>query len=267
MDTKKENELHPGFLLKFVEKQFLDSFVNRGQLHFSQIGYFKDIEEKEGDNVIGDKSEGSRVLNLNPEQSTVILTIGDNKYKLHGMKDGIRGINYEYTEDAVRQWGVVSLCNIDLFRDAQLISYDSEKEIGIFRLKQAVLDDLYRLSDDGKRVPVILDSKGLLNAMDRKFSDGKRNIEMKNIKYYSEDTSENISFEDYQKDPKQIVFFKRNAYRYQREVRIALFEKVPYKTGTNIEIGSIKQSTAPLESFDVLSNLEFTITGLEQQKE
>lgn len=250
-------EVRPGFLLKYMERRFVSDFINKGRLHFSALGDFIDLENSTGDNTIGDKAEGMRTVSPDPEHITLTFTVNGKEYAFQGKKDGITGINYSYTDDVVRRWGVVSICNMDIFRDCDEVSSDDPTGISTFKLKKSVLEDLYRLSDDGKRVPVIIDAKGLMDVMENKFSDGKLNIKLQNVKYYSSDVKENIALEDYKKSPENIIFLKRDLYSYQRESRIALLEPVPDKKGRNIDIGSLKDAAFDMGSHDKLKDLTF----------
>jgi len=255
--VENDTNIHPGFLLKFVDKQYVDDFINKGQLHFSQLGYFIDQENENGDDVIGDRSEGMRIANPDPEASTITITWKDKKYELHGAKDGVLKIKYEYTDDTVRQWGVVSICNIDLFKDGEVVSVDRINKIWEVKLKQALLDDLYRLSGEGTRVPVIFNAQTLLECMDEKLKTVSHPMFMRNVKYYSDESEANISLDEYNEHPENIAFLKRQQYKYQREVRVLYTGAVPYKRGKNIEIGSIIAGAIKLDSFDDLKKIRF----------
>lgn len=251
-------EIRPGFLLKYIEKQYVSDFISKGTLHFSSLGYFIDLENTTGDNVIGDKLEGARIVNADPENTTITITFDDDKeYKLCGKDDGVLGISYEFTDEIVREYGVLSMCNIDLFRDFEEVSYDKLTKTSKIKLKKSVGEELYRLSDGGNRVPILINAKGLIKTMDTVFKNGKYNVMMKNVSYYDNNVKENISLKEYDKDLTNIVFLKRNIYEYQRETRIALLESVPYEQGLNISIGSLENVALDLQSHEKLMSMEF----------
>ncbi|MGJ3947221.1 hypothetical protein [Levilactobacillus brevis] len=252
-------EVRPGFLLKYIEKKYVSDFISKGTLHFSSLGYFIDLENTTGDNVIGDKSEGARSVNADPENTTLTISFDGKEYEFRGKADGVLGISYEFTDKTVREWGVLSMCNMDLFRDFEEVSYDKLTKTAKFKLKKSVGEELYRLSDGGNRVPILIDANGLIKTMDTAFKNGKHNVRMKNVSYYAEDGKENISLEEYKKDPANIVFLKRNIYEYQRETRIALLEPVPYEQGLNMSIGSLEKAAVDLQSHEKLMSMEFFV--------
>jgi len=263
--VESNDDYQPGFLLKFIDKQFVDAFVNKGQLHFSQLGYFIDLEKETGDGAIGDKFEGSRLINPDPDSTTIILSMDNKEFKFHGKKDGVLGISSSHIDDDVRKWGIISFCNINLMKDGEMVFYDEENSTGKIKLKQSVVNDLYKLSDEGRRVPVLIDARGLLNVMKTAFNK-KRRAQISNVNYYSETSYENISLKAYNADPRKVAFLKREKYRYQRETRIALFEPVSYENGSNIKIGSLRNVAMQLTSFDELADQVFTAKGLKKLK-
>lgn len=244
-------ETVPGLLIKFVEPQYVDNFINNGELHFSPLGYFIDLENEYGDDVIGDKSEGSRIINFDPKQSKTTMTIDDKEYILD--PNDVNSINVEFTDDAVREWGVLSLCNINAKEDFEIEKYDKKTEKAVLKIKDNVINDLIRLSDENKRIPVIINASGLLSVMDSKFTQKGRNIRLQNVEYYPESIQQNITVDEFKSDPGKIVFLKREKYNYQRESRIALFEDIG-QNGENISIGSLKKCAFKLDPVTGLHN-------------
>lgn len=252
----------PGFLLKYVEREFVEGFIERGEIHFSSLDYFINRENETGDSVIGDKFEGARIVNLDVNDTVVKL----DEHIFNGKSNGIESISFSYTDDQIRQWGICSMSNIDIFKDCDKVSYDEYSDETKFKLKKSVGEELYRMSNNGKRIPVIIKSSGLINAMNNSFKDGKNHIEMKGVKYYDENVRENISLEDYKNNPINAIFLKRHIYKYQREVRVALIESVPTE-GLEIEVGPLSDSMVKIDSHDRLMEVEFRVKGIHSNKE
>ncbi|KGO32421.1 hypothetical protein ACKP2L_07145 [Oenococcus alcoholitolerans] len=57
INASEQSSVH--MLLKFVDNQYLDSFINEGKLHFASLSDFRELENCTGDTFIGDRAEGS----------------------------------------------------------------------------------------------------------------------------------------------------------------------------------------------------------------
>jgi hypothetical protein len=242
-------DTRPGCLLKFFEEQYVDNFITRGELHFSQLGYFIDLEN--GDDAIADSFEGARIMNIDPTRSGVSVVV--NGMKLSFQKGDI--IQTKETPDWVRSKGVLSMVNLDVFNDFDgRACPDGTIE---YTIKPTVIDELNKLSANKTRVPVIINADGLLARLEENFKPW--HAWFKPVSYYSESATENISNEELIKHPEQIMFLKREKYRYQREARISYFEDVP-ENGKSIWIGDLSSSTYKLSPDDGLNNFKIKWT-------
>jgi len=171
---KMINDTQPGCVIKFFEKKYVDKFINEGELHFSQLGYFIDLEN-DGD-VIADAFEGSRILNLDAANSDIFVSINGKKIDFcEG--DTIRIVS---VPQWVREKGILSLINLDLIEDFDCIDYDDSRNQ--YTLKKSVINDLNRLSDNKKRIPVMIDAQKFLQKLDSNFS--KYNGDLKKVPFF-----------------------------------------------------------------------------------
>ncbi|MDT7013313.1 hypothetical protein [Levilactobacillus namurensis] len=182
------------FYLKFIEPQFLDSFLEKGTIHLSRLGYFIDLENETGDDIIGDRLEGAWMMNMDPEVTKLtIIRANGEKIVLQGAKDGIVGkIRTEVTNEMVRDWGILSMCHLDLSEDGYFSSVNEKKHIGKMRLRKEVVNELYQLSDNGNRIPVLFDVNKFIELLMRELQ-GKHAACLNDVTYYSENDDENIS--------------------------------------------------------------------------
>lgn len=231
----------PGCVLKFFEEQYVDKFINEGELHFSQLGYFIGLEDDEG--AIADAFEGARIRYLSPTSPGVSVTI--NGKKLDFVKD--ETIRTTCTSAEVQNIGILSMTNLDLKEDFDQKNYDGQHDQ--YTLKRTVVNELNRLSDNKTRIPVIIDAQSFLKKLNSIVKE--YNIRGKSISYFSENVSENISLKELNQDPTEIVFLKQDKYAYQREVRIAYLDSVP-KQGKSIYIGDLSECTFKLNPKDGL---------------
>lgn len=238
------NDTQPGCVIKFFEKKYVDKFINEGELHFSQLGYFIDLEN-DGD-VIADAFEGSRILNLDAANSDIFVTINGKKINFcEG--DTIRIVSIPQW---VREKGILSLINLDLIEDFDCIDYDDSRNQ--YTLKKSVINDLNRLSDNKKRIPVMIDAQKFLQKLDSNFS--KYHAEFKIVHYYSDKIEENISLKEFKQKSMETLFLKRDQYAYQREARIAFRDSVP-QNGKNVYIGDLTDLTWKLDPESGLESL------------
>lgn len=68
------------FLIKFLKPEYVENFINKGEIHFESLKYFIDLEENDGDSVIGDALEGMVESHVSPKNGYVFAfrKVGDN---------------------------------------------------------------------------------------------------------------------------------------------------------------------------------------------
>lgn len=228
-------EYRAGCILKYFDKEYVDDFVDRGVIHFSQLGYFIDLEG--GDDAIADSYEGSQVLNLDMTEPGYSLLIDGKKVSFNNSEESKPQVQVKVTPEWVKEKGIVSMANLDFVNDFKLDAYNEETNRGEFVIKPDVIRDLEKLSNNKSRVPIIIDAKWLMKRLDEVMPHNYH-AQLRSIKYYDEKAPQNITFQELQETPENVIFLKRDRYKYQREVRITLLDAVP-EEGENIALGSM----------------------------
>jgi hypothetical protein len=192
------------YLIKFIEEKYVDNFLNKGEIHFEPLQFFKNLEDNDGDHVIGDSYEGATVFNFSRDNGIDIFLreYGDTNPPIR-IEDANGRITERITKELRQKIG--ASCFGWLY-DEDFFLFD-EKESS-YKLSS---DTLSRLNsfNYSNRVPVIIRADIFLQKL------GINAVEYGNVRYYDENNMENAFGYD------SLVFNKRMKYSSQQEFRLA----------------------------------------------
>lgn len=187
-------------LLRFVQNRptYLEDFEN-GDLYFSSLQSFIDLDLNNNNSKTGDKNEGNIHETI---KALRYFHISDSFIPVRGIKS--LTVDYSLSEYQKRNLGICSFFAVQ-FKD--LIKKDSFSNE--YRLKNNILKDLYR-TKDGDRVLF-----GVNNVQAVELECRKKNLEYGLVNYYDSDRINKI---DKLRNHKE--FCKVSRYRFQHEFRI-----------------------------------------------
>ncbi|QER67561.1 hypothetical protein [Paucilactobacillus nenjiangensis] len=240
-----------GVYIKFVEKQHVQGTL-KGEIHFEPLQNFRNLENNEGDEIIGDKFEGSRVYNI---KKTDKISVGiydeDNQINewipLHEVSGSInKGLN----NLDIKSIGIASMFYLTCDKNFEMYNLDESKGTCDLKLNEETLNDLQKFNDD-KRTPILIYDVFKFRKLLK-----KSGLSYGPIEYYDENDAKGF-FND--NDPYLSgAFKKRNKYSNQKEFRIANKLLNPNKS-EEVRIGSLKNIA---NSFDTVNDLnKFRILG------
>ena len=206
------------FLLKYIKNKpkYINDFKN-GNLYFTKLQYFIDLENVENNNKTGDKNESRFHREMNDIKS---ITIADYKVNLEDITD--MSLDFEMNSIDKDNCGICSFFAV-YFRD---LEKDKDNE-NVYRIKPKVIEDLQKLKDGDRKLFVVKNVKGLIR------ESNEYQLEHGPVIYY---------------DPKyyginkvstnHLMFYKTNKYKYQHEYR---FVKNDIGKGNLVHFNSLEK--------------------------
>lgn len=246
-----------GILIKYCKPNHAAIMQKNGVIHFERLQTFIEQEDENGEYVIADALEGAIYRNPNPKDVTVTLTDPSGKRFILPKEK----IQYHFTNYAVENWGVCSFTFLDFERDFDIL--ERNEEHAVLKIKSDICKNLYRLTEGGTRIPVIINTTEFLNHIFEYFHGRGEPFRFGNVKYYSLEDSENIKQSEYRRDAGQIMFYKNDKYAYQREYRIGIVHPIN-KHGKNIELGNLRKCVLVLDKPNYLNYLRIELSNNEK---
>ena len=187
------------FLLKYVKNRpkYIKDFKN-GNLYFTKLQYFNDLENKENNDKTGDKNESKFHWEINDLKS---LTIAGHKIN----PEDITKISLDLEMNSIDKdnCGICSFFAV-YFRD---LEKDKDNE-NVYRIKPKVKEDLQKLKDGDRKLFVVKNVKGLIR------ESNEYQIEHGSVIYYDPN-----NYEINKVSTNHLMFYKANKYKYQHEYR------------------------------------------------
>ncbi|UZX32006.1 hypothetical protein [Lactobacillus helsingborgensis] len=187
------------FLLKYVKNRpkYIKDFKN-GNLYFTKLQYFNDLENKENNDKTGDKNESKFHWEINDLKS---LTIAGHKIN----PEDITKISLDLEMNSIDKdnCGICSFFAV-YFRD---LEKDKDNE-NVYRIKPKVKEDLQKLKDGDRKLFVVKNVKGLIR------ESNEYQIEHGSVIYYDPN-----NYEINKVSTNHLMFYKTNKYKYQHEYR------------------------------------------------
>lgn len=248
IETSNKNNM---MLIKFVEKKYVEDFLN-GEIHFTRLGYFIDLEKNHGDSIVGDINEGKALFSINPQKVHFYLVNDDGT-----LKEDLGNVNMSSKHSKMRGYaiypevkssGISCFSYLSLENDFDLIKVDGN--IRSYSINKDIIEELRKIGEG--RIPIIMFQNPIYSAIKKNPSVlGNFDFSMNLVEYYKGE-SNNISLKELKEDHFKPIFTKRDKYSNQRELRMVL--KGDVKEGYNLNIGKL-ENAIPLKDLEMLSNL------------
>lgn len=246
-----------GYLVKFVESERVESFLD-GEVYFSPLKYFVDMENSQGDNKIGDAYEGSVVYNVKPEDKIWIQLLdkdgNPNGKSVRVEPNKETKVVVGLKDDEKEKLGVASFFYLSL-DDMEPTDFESDEEdISAFSLSSDNLNLLQDFNEEDERIPiVILDINKFIEKMQNTiaYHGAVTYYDSSNIESALKASSENSILSS---------FKKRKEYSGQKEYRFEEWLDTSGK-GQAIQLGDLR-SIARASSVEEISHLAMLIKGL-----
>ncbi|WP_206464407.1 hypothetical protein [Ligilactobacillus pobuzihii] len=246
-----------GYLVKFVEPERVESFLD-GEIYFSPLKHFVDMENEKGDNKIGDAYEGSILYTLKQSDKIWIQVLNKNgspKDKPFSVKPSkSTRLTVGFKEDEKEKLGVASFFYFSL-DDMEPTNFESDEEdISAFSLSAENLSLLQSFNEEDERIPiVILDVRKFIKKIENEidYYGSVTYYDSNNIETACKASSENIVLSS---------FKKRKEYSNQKEYRLEKWLDIPGK-GQAVQLGDLRSIAGPF-SIEEISHLAMLIKGL-----
>ena len=186
-------------LLKYVKNKpkYISDF-KKGNLYFTKLQYFIDLENVENNNKTGDKNESKFHREINNLKSLIIAG-----HKLN--PEDITKISLDLEMSSIDK----DNCGICSFFAVYFRDLEKDKDIeNTYRIKPEVIEDLQKLKDGDRRLFVAKNVKGLIR------ESNEYQLEHGSVIYY--DPSK---YEINKVSMNHLMFYKTNKYKYQHEYR------------------------------------------------
>ncbi|SYW12259.1 conserved hypothetical protein [Oenococcus oeni] len=237
MSKKPASSIH--MLLKFIDNKYLDDFISKGHLHFSSQAYLRELEEKNGDQFIGDDAEGSVEQVFHPRK--------DNN------------INVSFAPDPAHPKNLMRIENKDMNRLQINTSYPDAEDVGVCSFYQLNFTDfrvsdpekgLYIINDDIKKVFEKFQTPDRTSVIVSDFPIFKEKLKTAcnklnvgviphEVIYYDElDPKSTVSLLKHS-DKGQLLFTKRKRYQDQKEFRFVYRANIPRYRGIELALGDL----------------------------
>lgn len=206
------------FLLKYVKNRpkYIKDFKN-GNLYFTKLQYFNDLENKENNDKTGDKNESKFHWEINDLKS---LTIAGHKINPEDItKISLDLEMYSIDKD---NCGICSFFAV-YFRD---LEKDKDNE-NVYRIKPEVIEDIQKLKDGDRKLFVVKNVKGLIR------ESNEYKLEHGPVIYYDPKY-----YEINKVSTNHLMFYKTNKYKYQHEYR---FVKKDIGKGNLVHFNSLEK--------------------------
>ncbi|MED4802620.1 hypothetical protein [Bacillus atrophaeus] len=238
-----------GMLIKFLRPEHVSEFLD-GSLHFTNTGYFIDLEKEEETKGYGDKYEGHHFRLLDPKNDILKIEL-DGEFHTISFE---RGFSTE-SREGIRSLllNCFTLIKYEDSNDNSDFYLDYYEDLGgdVYKVKTSILDSLEKEFEG--RVPVLIHNTKLF--MER-FEAKTANIRCKKgpVVYFDEYSNYPLSSEEVKKDFDNTLFYKRKFYENQKEFRIIL-ENPKGLDNFKIDIGDLRGCARQLESVQDLRGL------------
>lgn len=216
------------FLIRFFEKQYAENFLDNGEIHFNPLQYFIDLENNQGDTIIGDALEGKVEGNISPESGWAFMfrVVGDKK-PVTVIPTTTASIHINIP-DELKQ----TMC-ISCFSWIDTDDIVEDEKTKSFKLTRSAIKRLRNFNTD-KRIPIIIDANILFKRLE------SENVGWKDVEYYdSNDIDDVMELAAQENNIDKIIFRKRIKYSDQKEFRI-IIKSQDTDSNNNIYIGNLR---------------------------
>lgn len=236
----KNNRDKHVFLIRFFDRQYVENFLNNGEIHFNPLQYFIDLENNHGDTTIGDALEGRVEGNISPKNDMVLAIRKSGDKKTPTLIPNIKAsFHIDVPSELKKTIGISCFSWLD--KD----DFVEDEESKYLKLTQPAIK---RLRDFNKeqRIPIIIDANKLFDRV------GDKKARADDVSYYDPNDIDSIMKLAGEKDNiAKVVFWKRIKYSNQKECRFILKLKDTDEKN-NIYVGNLRGVCNVVTNFDDL---------------
>jgi len=245
------------FLVKFINADFINDFIEDGCIHFMTINEVRELE-KNGNHDQGDWSEGTYPVHLIPGKTALFYKIAgsNDKPKLFPFSKAI----IRTSNKDVGKMPIASFAFLSVKKDLYEVTDDTIQE-KVYKIKENVLNKFQKIADG--RPCVVLPMYEFLVQVEQFLTKNNIPAFIDSIRYkdYTSDDKKidttNFTTIDF---AKKFGFIKPTRYSGQKELRILLL-KDETDLDTNLKIGSFKSIATKMSGIADLK--EYKIVLLE----
>lgn len=226
---KKTRKLR--YLIKFIDQQYINSFLEKGQLHYESLYYFSELERKTGDKRIGDAFEGNACFN--PSKLPSLFVMKDKKGKVTKVIP-FKNKNLMVSKGLSNvQKQKIGICSFFYVATDDLEYFTDNDGNNYYKFNNKITLELSNFIKRDNRIPIMI-----YNIPEFVKRCKKRHSALKPVYYYDEFDLNNWDSIT-TNNPLFYAQLKRRMYNEQHEVRLL---KILHKLneGENIEIGNME---------------------------
>ena len=219
------------YLIKFIDQRYINSFLEKGQIHYEPLYYFSELERKTGDRRIGDAFEGNACFN--PINLPIFFLMKNKKGKV------IKAVPFKNNNlrmvkglpEKLKQR--IGICSFFYVAAEDLEYFTGKDGNRYYKFNDRIISELVNFIKKDDRIPVMIH-----NIPEFAKRCEKQHSPLKPVYYYDESDFNNWD----SITTNSPIFYsqlKRKVYSGQHEVRLLKILK-ELNEGENIEIGNIK---------------------------
>lgn len=225
--------------IKFIDKQYIDSFLNEGCLHFETFNKFQELDG----NQSGDPNEGR--IAFDAKDAFVIGKSSVNEeYKLLPLKT----TQFKLYNPNVQGFGLTSMFHVSQYDGLFLTDIQSQNCDYVAKINPNVLADFkpfLESAENQNKEPVIIFAQQFI----QRVLNYKEDIATDDVHYY--DRNYPTTLINAQEDlALKTLFMKTMEYSHQKEYRLVLPRNIN-PDGENITLGRLSDIAVRLEFKDL----------------
>lgn len=228
----KRNKGSSLLLLKFIEEQYLESFLD-GNIYANNFGFFQKLESEYGIKGIGDKNDGCLpIYNL---ENLTVQNIESNEVVFTIPKVPVIRLSTEMdSKTAV-------FCLYDMALEDFEVIQDSENKLKLLMQFDDNKKEILRREFKGKTHVVIMDTLLFIDRLVKACDESGLSIVYDRVRYYQQGINDEKRLNDFNKNTTDKFFWKEEFFNNQKEFRV-VFRNQLIDEGKNIvNVGDIRQ--------------------------
>lgn len=228
----KKNKGSSFLLLKFIEEQHLESFLN-GKIYVNNFGFFQKLESEYGIKGIGDKNDGCLPI-YNLENLTVQDT-ESNEVVFTIPKAPVIRLSVKIDSKTPL------FCLYDMTLEDFEVIQDSKNKLRLLMQFNDNKKEAIRREFKGKTHVVIMDALLFIDRLTRACDESGLSIVYDRVRYYQEGVNDEKRLNDFNKNTTDKFFWKEEFFCNQKEFRVVFINQL-IDSGKNIlNIGNVRQ--------------------------
>ncbi|MDN6900659.1 hypothetical protein [Oenococcus sicerae] len=237
------------FLLKFGQKEHIKEFLEKGEIHFSSINFFRNLSYTEGDPFIGDPSEGSLHYEFSANNIITSFQIGGRSLDIKQLKDSGASIQLNLRRPVMDHWGI---CSFFALPCDELILHEQDHTLS---LSPAVVDTFKRFMPENYSCLVFYDPNKFFDKLCLKSNIKDlppcTHIRRAPVRYSDSNQKTLQEFQQYfnQIPDEDLAFYKTQNYANQEEYRLTIDTDISDEKGCEIHVGDLSDCAMIIDDF------------------